>query len=91
MALSVQSNFTGKAAGFYISAALKEAKSLEFLTLMENIKFKSNIQKMEGANLIGNATCDFEKRGTLTMTEKVLEPKNLQINMDICKKTLLES
>tara|TARA_R110000803_G_scaffold72223_8_gene135801 strand:+ start:171 stop:1073 length:903 start_codon:yes stop_codon:yes gene_type:complete len=91
MALTVTSNFTGKAAGFYISAALKEAKSLEFLTLMENIKFKSNIQKMEGANLIGNASCDFEKRGTLTMTEKVLEPKNLQINMDICKKTLLES
>jgi len=91
MALSVTSNFTGKAAGFYISAALKEAKSLEFLTLMENIKFKSNIQKMEGANLIGDATCNFDAQGQLTMTEKVLEPKNLQINMDICKKTLLES
>ena len=25
------------------------------------------------------------------MTEKVLEPKNLQINLDLCKKTLLTS
>ena len=59
MALTVTSNFTGKAAGFYISAALKEAKSLEFLTLMENIKFKSNIQKMAGADLIADASCNF--------------------------------
>ena len=28
MALTTTSNFSGKAAGFYISAALKEAKSL---------------------------------------------------------------
>jgi hypothetical protein len=37
--------FSGTAAGFYISAALKEAKSLEYLTMIENVKFKSNIQK----------------------------------------------
>jgi|TARA_R110001632_G_scaffold52524_5_gene130190 hypothetical protein len=91
MALSVTSNFTGKAAGFYISAALKDAKSLEFLTVMENVKFKSNIQKMAGSEVVGNATCDFTKRGTLALTESVLEPKNLQINMDICKLTLLQS
>ena len=42
MAFNVTSNFAGKAAGFYISAALKEAKSLEYLTLMENVKYKSN-------------------------------------------------
>ena len=29
------SSFAGKAAGFYISAALKEAKSLDYLTLMK--------------------------------------------------------
>ena len=40
MAFTVTSNFSGKAAGFYISAALKETRSLDFLTLIENIKFK---------------------------------------------------
>jgi hypothetical protein len=33
MALAVTSNFAGKAAGFYIAAALKEAKSLDYLTM----------------------------------------------------------
>ena len=47
MALTTTSNFAGKAAGFYISAALREAKSLDYLTMIENIKFKSNIQKMD--------------------------------------------
>ena len=42
MAVTTNSNFAGKAAGFYISAALREAKSLDFLTMIENIKFKSN-------------------------------------------------
>ena len=44
MAFNVTSNFAGKAAGFYIAAALKEAKSLDFINTMENVKYKSNIQ-----------------------------------------------
>jgi len=91
MAFTTTSNFSGKAAGFYISAALKEAKSLDFLTMIENIKFKSNIQKMAGSGLVKDATCDFTDAGTLALTEAVLEPKNLQINLDLCKKTLLDS
>tara|TARA_R100001594_G_scaffold15183_2_gene31994 strand:- start:648 stop:1568 length:921 start_codon:yes stop_codon:yes gene_type:complete len=91
MAFTTTSNFAGKAAGFYISAALKEAKSLDFLTMIENIKYKSNIQKMAGSGLVKDATCDFTDAGTLALTEAVLEPKNLQINLDLCKKTLLDS
>lgn len=91
MAFTTTSNYAGKAAGFYISAALKEAKSLDYLTTMENIKYKSNIQRMAGSNLVVDATCDFTDAGTLALTEKVLEPKNLQINIDLCKATLLDS
>ena len=91
MAFNVTSNFAGKAAGFYISAALKEAKSLDYLTMIENIKYKSNIQRMAGSSVVKDATCDFSDAGTLDLTEKVLEPKNLQINIDLCKKNLLSS
>ena len=91
MAFTTTSNFSGKAAGFYISAALKEAKSLDFLNVIENIKFKSNIQRMAGSSVVADATCDFTGAGTLALTEKVLEPKNLQINLDLCKSTLLDS
>ena len=91
MAFTTTSNFSGKAAGFYISAALKQATSLDYLTMIENIKFKSNIQRMAGSGVVADATCDFTDAGTLALTEKVLEPKNLQINLDLCKKTLLDS
>ena len=91
MAFTTTSNFSGKAAGFYISAALKEATSLDYLTIIENVKFKSNIQKMAGSGLVKDASCDFTDAGTLALTEAVLTPKNLQINLDLCKKTLLDS
>ena len=91
MAFTTTSNFSGKAAGFYISAALKEAKSLEYLTMIENIKFKSNIQKQALSGVLADATCDFTGAGTLAMTEAVLEVKNLQVNLDLCKSTLLDS
>ena len=91
MAFTTTSNFSGKAAGFYISAALKEAKSLEYLTTIENVKFKLNLQKQALSGVLADATCDFTDAGTLAMTEAVLEPKNLQVNLDLCKSTLLDS
>jgi hypothetical protein len=91
MAFTTDSNYAGKAAGFYISAALNQANSLDYLTLMENVKYKSNIQKMAGSGLVKDASCDFDGQGTLALTENVLTPKNLQINLDLCKKTLLDS
>ena len=91
MAFNVTSNFSGKSAGFYISAALNQAVSLDYLTMIENIKFKSNIQRMEGSGLVGAASCDFTDAGTLALTEKVLEPQNLQVNLQLCKATLLDS
>ena len=92
MAFTTTSNFAGKAAGFYISAALKQANSLDYLTLIENIKYKSNVQKMAGTGaLVVDASCDFATSGTLALTERVLEPRNLQINLDLCKSTLLDS
>jgi len=91
MAFTTTSNFAGKAAGFYISAALNQANSLDYLTLIENVKFKSSIQKMAGSGLVKDASCDFTDAGTLALTENVLTPKNLQINLDLCKSTLLDS
>ena len=89
MAFTVTSNYAGKAAGFYISAALKEATSLEHLTVLQNIKFKENLQKVAGSSLVRNADCNFTNHGNLALTESILTPKNLQINMEICKLDLL--
>jgi hypothetical protein len=89
MSFSITSNYSGEHAGQYIGAALKSSKSLEFLTVLENVKFKRNITKVATSGLIADATCDFTDAGTLTLTERVLTPKQLQINVDLCKKDLL--
>ena len=89
MGFNITSNYSGEHAGQYIAAALKSAKSLDFLTVLENVKFKRNITKVATSGLIVDATCDFTDAGTLTLTERVLNPKELQINVDLCKKDLL--
>jgi len=89
MGFSITSNYSGEHAGQYIAAALKSATSLEYLNVLENVKFKRNITKVAGASLVANASCDFNDAGTLTLTERVLNPKELQINVDLCKKDLL--
>jgi hypothetical protein len=89
MAFSVtQPNFNGKAAGFYISAALKEAKSLDFIRMIENVKYKTNVQRMEGSALVVDEACNYTSAGNLALTEKTLTPKRLMINLDICKNEL---
>ena len=89
MGFSITSNYAGEHAGQYIAAALKSSKSLEYLTVLENVKFKRNITKVATSGMIVDATCDFTDAGTLTLTERVLNPKELQINVDLCKKDLL--
>lgn len=94
--LSVTSNFTGDHAGKYIAAALKNAESLKYMTMMENIKYKRNITKMTGGrhgddyHLIKDRTCDFDAQGTLTLKDKVLEPNRLQVNYQLCKEDLIK-
>ena len=89
MGYSITSNFAGDHAGQYVSAALKSAKTLDYLTVLENVKYKRNVTKVVGATLVRDATCDFTDSGTLTLTEQVLQPEALQINVDLCKKDLL--
>ena len=91
MALTItNSTYAGEHAGLYISAALKQARTMEFLTIRENINYKEVVNKVAGADLIKDRTCNFnEQSATLTLTESVLEVKPLQVNIDICKKTML--
>ena len=91
MALTVASNYAGKAAGFYLAAAMREATSLEHLTVLQNIKFKENLQKFAASGMIQNANCNFTPLGALALTESILTPKNLQINTEYCKEELLKS
>jgi len=90
---SVTSTYAGEAAGKYIAAALLSAKTLEqeAITIMPNVKYKSVIQKVDVSGIIHDASCDFTTSGSVALSERVLEPKELQVNLELCKQEFLTS
>ena len=94
MSVSLTTTYAGEFSGKYIAAALLSADTLDkgLITVMPNVKFKSVIQKASTDDIVKDATCNFQTdAGTLTLTEAILEPKEFQVNLDICKKTLHSS
>jgi|TARA_R110000764_G_scaffold1012_2_gene3814 hypothetical protein len=87
---AITTGYAGESAGVYISAALKQAKSLEYLTTYENIKFKRTLQVMtHSSSLIKALSCNFDEQGTLALADKILTPVNMEINVQLCKKDVL--
>jgi hypothetical protein len=85
------SSYAGEFAGKYIAASLLTAKTLDeaAVTILPNIKYKAAMKVGAFSNLIRSADCDFDATTSgLTLTEKVLTPTELQVNLQICKKEL---
>lgn len=84
---SITTTYAGQWAREYIGAALLSGKTLAegAITIKPNIKYKEVIKKFSNTNLIKNASCDFDPTGTLTLTERILEPEEFQINEVLCK------
>jgi len=85
---SITTSYSGEFAGKYIAAALLSAPTLEKggLTIHPNVKYKQVIQRVATDDIIKNATCDFDATSTVTLTEKVLNPEEFQVNLQLCKK-----
>jgi len=91
MSVTITSSYSGEFAGKYLAASLLAAKTIDdgAITVLPNIKYKAAMKVGAFANLVKGAECDFQPNAsTLTLTEKILTPKELQVNLDICKKTL---
>lgn len=84
---NVTTTYAGEFAGKYIGAALLSGNTLAQggITIMPNVKFKSVIKRLDLASLTANASCDFTPTGTVTLDERILEPKDLQVNLELCK------
>jgi len=85
------STYAGEFAGKYLGAALLSADTLDkgAITILPNVKYKAAMKVGAMANLVRSADCDFDSStSTLTLTEKVLTPTELQVNLQICKKEL---
>jgi len=85
------SSYAGEFAGKYLAAALLSADTLDSgtVTILPNVKYKAAMKVGSFANLVRSADCDFDSStSTMTLTEKVLTPTELQVNLEICKKQL---
>ena len=87
-AVNVTTSYSGEFSGIYIAAALLSASTINDggLTVKSNIGYKEVIKKLATSSLVSPATCDFDPTSTITLTEQILQPNELQVNLQLCKK-----
>jgi hypothetical protein len=85
---SITTTYAGEFAGKYISAALLSASTIENggIEVKPNIKYKEVIKKIATDEIVKNATCDFDATSTVTLTERIIQPEEFQVNLQLCKK-----
>ena len=84
----ITTTYAGEFAGKYISAALLSASTIENggITVKPNVKYKEVMKKLSTDALLKDASCDFDATSTITLTERILQPEEFQVNLQLCKK-----
>lgn len=87
--------YAGTFAGKYLSASLLSAPTLDNggITILPNVAYKQVLQNLSTSTpIVANANCDFQTGGgVVTLTEKVLTTKELQVNIQLCKMDLMQT
>jgi len=86
---SLTTTYAGEFAGDYIAAALLSGATISNggITVKPNIKYKEVIKKVASSGIVADATCDFSLTAdALTLTERILQPEEFQVNLQLCKK-----
>ncbi len=85
---SITTTYAGEFAGKYISAALLEGATIANggITVKPNVKFKEVIKTVATDDIVKDASCDFDGTSTLTLAERILQPEEQQVNLQLCKK-----
>ena len=84
---NITTTYAGEFAGKYVSAALLSGNTIAngLIEVKPNVKFKEVLKRVSLDGIVADATCDFTDTSTLDLTEKILEPKELQVNLELCK------
>jgi len=85
--VTISTSYAGEFAGEYIAAALLKASTIDDggLTVKANISFKEVIKKLSTTSLVTAAGCDFVPTSDVTLTERIIQPTELQVNLQLCK------
>ena len=84
---SITTTYAGEFAGEYIAAALLSASTIDDggVTVKANIAYKEVIKKLATGSLVSAASCDFTPNSSVTLTERIIQPVELQVNLQLCK------
>ena len=87
-AVSISTTYAGQFAGEYIAAALLSASTINDggVTVKSNISYKEVIKKLATSSIVQAASCDFDPNSSITLTEQIIQPTELQVNLQLCKK-----
>lgn len=90
---TITTTYAGEFAGDYVAAALLSAKTLDnnLVTVIPNVKFKQVMEKLDVSGIVQDASCDFATSGSVAVSERILEPKELQVNLELCKQNFVNS
>ena len=84
---SITTTYAGENGGKYIAAALLSANTIEKggITVMPNVKFRETVKRLDVGSVLADGSCDFTATSTISLTERSIEPKSLQVNLQLCK------
>ena len=84
---SITTTYAGEKAQGYIAAALLSGNTIENggITVKPNVKKSEVLKKIATGDLIADGTCDFTATSSVTLTERILTPKEFQVNLELCK------
>ena len=86
-AVNITTTYAGEFAGEYIAAALLSASTIDDggITVKANIAYKEVLKKLATGSLVSPASCDFTPNSSVTLTERIIQPVELQVNLQLCK------
>lgn len=90
---NITTSYAGQEAAPYVQAALLESVTLNRggVDVMPGIKFRKTLRPTNIQDIIADATCDFTASGDVTVLERQLEPKELQVNQQFCKADFVDT
>jgi hypothetical protein len=84
---NITTTYAGEKAQGYIAAALLSGNTIENggITVKPNVKKSEVLKKIATGDLIADGSCDFTATSSVTLTERIITPKEFQVNLQLCK------
>lgn len=84
---NITTTYAGEFAGQYVAASLLSANTIANggVEVKPNVKYKQVLKTAATADIITDASCDFTPGGSLTLAERIIQPKELKVNLELCK------